>query len=552
MSAFRSLLRHVPDVIRRRLWVSLGVIALAAVAHGIALACLYPVCRDLVSGDHARLVRDSGIFAAATLITAGLSILGTRLGRSSGYAITEGLHKALGDSVGSMPLSRVEHRGPGHFSRLASTDVMHIVTLPAHLAEPFCAAVLTPLATIGVIACFDVRVALVACLVVPFVVAAYVISGCLVVRSDAHVHRSAAAASSAIMEFAYAQPLLRSTGANTRQAGTVQTRLAQLRAASNRQIATAMPALGGYTLTLQLAATGLVLALASQADEMDVATLTVLAIAIARTVEPAAAAGEMGAALRLSLAASARYQETLDEPSVPEPTIPTELPSHREHAPSDGSVPAVEFVDVWAGYGDEPTLRACQLRVPVGSVTAIVGPSGVGKSTALKLITRMMDADRGQVRLFGVDTRELGSEQVASLVAPMSQNSFLVNDTLMENLRFAAPDASDADVRRAARWARADEVADRLDGGWDALVGERGRLLSGGERQRVALARAYLKPAPILVLDEPTSALDGRTQHEILRYAPEAFAGRTVVIVTHDRRLTQLADQVIDLGASMS
>lgn len=549
MKAFFSLLRHVPTELRRRLWVALLVIALAAVTHGVTLALLYPVCRDLVSGETGQLSRDGGIFALAVLVTVALSVLGTRLGRSSGYAITEGLHTALGNSVSAMPLARVEHIGPGHFSRLASTDVMHIVTLPAHLAEPFCAAVLTPVATIGVMACFDLRLAVVACLLIPFVVAAYIISGRLVVRSDAQVHESAAAASSAIMEFAHAQPLLRSTGANTRQAGAVEQRLAQLRDASGRQVATAMPALGGYTLTLQLAATGLVVALAASSPGMDVATLAVLAVAIARTVEPAATAGEMGAALRLSVAACARYQRTVDEPSVPEPESPAKPEFPDAATPSADVTPAVEFADVQAGYGAEPTLRDCTLRIPTGSVTAIVGPSGVGKSTALKLITRMMDVDDGQVRLFGVDTRELGSKQVAALVAPMSQNSFLLNDTLMENLRFAAPDASDADVRRAAAWARVDEIAERLDGGWEALVGERGRLLSGGERQRVALARAYLKPAPILVLDEPTSALDGRTQQEILRHAPEAFTGRTVVIVTHDRRLMQVADQVIDLGA---
>jgi ATP-binding cassette subfamily B protein len=219
-------------------------------------------------------------------------------------------------------------------------------------------------------------------------------------------------------------------------------------------------------------------------------------------------------------------------------------------APDAVAMPAlqrgVEFEDVSFAYdAQQPTLRNVSLTASAGAITAIVGPTGSGKSTLMSLLLRLYDADAGSIRVDGIDIRTIKLDSLRANVAIALQENLLFGTTIRENIRYAVPDASDEAVREAARVAAADEFIERLPDGYDTLLGERGAKLSTGQRQRLSIARAILKNAPILILDEPTAALDAETELRVLENLTRWGQGRAVFLITHRLSTIRRAQQVI-------
>ena len=185
-------------------------------------------------------------------------------------------------------------------------------------------------------------------------------------------------------------------------------------------------------------------------------------------------------------------------------------------------------------------LTGVSLSIPAGSTTALVGPSGAGKTTVTRLIARFHDVTAGTVRIGGADVRDVTSRELADHVALVFQDVYLLDTTIEENIRVGRPGATAGQVRDAARRARVDSIVARLPHGWDTRVGEGGRLLSGGERQRVAVARALLKDAPVLLLDEATASLDAENEASVHAALTELATSRTVLVIAH--RLDTIAD----------
>ncbi|MFE3754319.1 ABC transporter ATP-binding protein [Nocardia tengchongensis] len=214
-----------------------------------------------------------------------------------------------------------------------------------------------------------------------------------------------------------------------------------------------------------------------------------------------------------------------------------------------GSDIRFERVD-FAHAGAKPLFRGLDLDVPSGARIGLVGRSGGGKSTLTQLLLRMMDIDGGVIRIGGQDISRLRQRDLRSLLSYVPQDPAMFHRSLSDNIRFARPDATDAEVRRAAKAAHVTEFADGLPEGMNTLIGERGVKLSGGQRQRVALARAILRDAPILLLDEATSALDSESENLVQQALWELMEGRTALVVAH--RLSTVAGMdrliVLDRG----
>jgi ATP-binding cassette subfamily B protein len=185
-----------------------------------------------------------------------------------------------------------------------------------------------------------------------------------------------------------------------------------------------------------------------------------------------------------------------------------------------------------------------------GTTVALVGGSGVGKSTIAYLVTRMLDPDSGVVRLDGHDVRTLKLADLRRHVVLVEQEPTLLHATVAENIRYVRPDAGDADVRRAAEAAGIARFVDALPLGYQTLVGERGLAVSAGERQRIALARAFLADPAVLVLDEPTAALDALAQRQVIDGYQAVMRGRTTILITHRRELAMAADYVVVLDGA--
>ena len=202
------------------------------------------------------------------------------------------------------------------------------------------------------------------------------------------------------------------------------------------------------------------------------------------------------------------------------------------------------------GYGDAPdVVRGIDIAIPAGETHAIVGPTGAGKSTVLRLLLRFHDPRQGAVTLDGHDLRDLSYRSLRSAIGYVSQDVFLFQGTVRENLAFGRPDADDAAIVAAAELAEAHEFIEALPQGYDTIVGERGQKLSGGQRQRLSIARAILREPAVLLLDEATSAVDNETEAAIQRSLAHVAHGRTVVVIAHRLSTVRDADRIWVLEA---
>jgi ATP-binding cassette subfamily B protein len=238
--------------------------------------------------------------------------------------------------------------------------------------------------------------------------------------------------------------------------------------------------------------------------------------------------------------------------------VPHDL-SDREGAPDLVPVAGrVDFSNVRFAYpGREPVLNGLDLHIAPGQRVGLVGPSGAGKSTVLALLQRFYDVQQGRVLIDGQDISRVTQQSLRDMVAVVPQDISMFHRTVLENIRYARPDATREEVLEAASIARCRDFIEALPEGFDTMVGDRGVRLSGGQRQRLAIARALLKNAPILLLDEATSALDSESEHLIQAALDDLMRDRTVIAVAHrlstlrnfDRIVVMDGGTVVDDGA---
>ncbi len=226
---------------------------------------------------------------------------------------------------------------------------------------------------------------------------------------------------------------------------------------------------------------------------------------------------------------------------------------------------SIEFQEVAFSYPDLEVFSNLSLNIEPGKMTAIVGPSGAGKTTIFNLMARIVDPHAGQITLGGIDTQSMSKEELRTQIAVVAQESGIFDDTIRENIRFgkpgdvnefgepvAIPDspnqrATENEILEAAEQALVTDFTSKLPSGLDTQCGPRGSKLSGGQRQRIAIARAFLKPSPILLLDEPTSALDSSTEERLLQRLSERVKKQTIVVIAHRLTTVKNADHIVVL-----
>lgn len=541
----RALGREGSGPLRRLL----ALMVCASVLQGVAFALLVPLLRTLLSRGSGPAWPWVGAFAGCSLGFAVAQAACLSQGFTVGSRIARVLHRRLADQALDLPVGWFSGTRAAELARLASQDVIQVMNMPAHLLRPLVSSVLTPVTILVAVFFFDWRVAGVLLLCAPVLLGVHVWSTSVVRRLDRGRDAAIDESADRVLEFAQNQPVLRAFGRTVDGYADLEQALRAEALADRALIVRGVPGLVSFAFAARMVfALVLALQVAWALDgTLAAPALIALVVLTGRLVDSVSAAADLGAGLRIARNNLERLTAVLDEPRFPQsadPRVPEGTGVEFDHVHFAYPQPSAPGA---AGTAAALVLNGVTFRLPERGLTALVGPSGAGKTTVAWLLARFWDTTAGTVRIGGVDVRDIAPERLAATVAVVFQDAYLFDGTIEDNVRVGDPHASPAGLGHAAGISGLDRVVAELPDGWATRVGERGTALSGGQRQRISIARAILKDAPVLILDEATAALDPENE-AILESAITALAAdKSLLVIAHRLRTVLAADQILVL-----
>lgn len=457
------------------------------------------------------------------------------------------MHRAIGDKVASLPLGSFRPDTAGKTSRLVSRELMVLGEVFAHMYSPFVASILTSLTMLVGITVFSPLLGLACLAAIPIIIGGLYVSRYFLRAGTAIEESPARELSHRIVEFATKQGALRACGRSA-TFEPLQHAEDTYGAAARRSLirSTIGQIINGMAAQVVVVALICAIALLAVGGRVSSVEAIVAIGLLLRFTQVLVDVGMLASAFEIKRPVLNLSHEILSAPELPSPD---EGESYRLPPGTSGATVALEDVS-FSYQADHPVLRGVSFQVEPGTMTAIVGPSGCGKTTIARLVARFYDVDSGSVRVGGGDVREWSTPDLMAQLSLVFQDVYLFDDTLEANVRVGRADASEVDVREAARLSGVDEIVARLPLGWDTPVGEAGRALSGGERQRVSIARALLKAAPIVLFDEATSALDPDNESHITDAMDALRRDATLIVIAHKLDTITAADQIVVLDES--
>lgn len=535
LKTFIHLLGEDAPILRRYAWM----VVVYGVLCGLTITALVPVLAHLLGGEVQWTVPWLTVLLAGVLVCWVLRRYVEQAGVRVGVAILQGARHRLGDHVARLPVGWFTPQNTARLGHVVTQGMMAVAQLPAHVFTPVIAGVVTPMVLVIALFVLHWPLGLIALVALPLLAGVLALTSRLSRRADDAFYCRFAEASQRVVEFAQAQSVLRAfngEGGSTRwleqvfeQQHQSGTRLIWLSAGSAVLNVWAVQAV--FAALLIAVALWMSGHLGGGLATGETIAVIVSLLLVSRFIDSLLEVAGYGEVLRGARGQLEAIRELFDVEPLPEPDAP------------------VELRDVHFRYAaDEPeVLRGVSLRIPPGSMTALIGESGSGKTTLVRLIARFFDAGQGSVLVGGVDVRQMSGAQLAGQISQIFQDSYLFTGSIDENIRIGKPDASDAEVMEAARLAGVAEIIARLPQGLDTPVGEGGARLSGGERQRIAIARALIKDAPILLVDEATAALDAENQAAIAEALARLRGRRTLIVIAHQLSTVAMADQIVVL-----
>lgn len=542
---------------------------IVGVVRGLSLIAFIPAAIALTSGRPAW-----GMNLTAWLIVLALCALASFITEyllaMRSYMVSfdflSNMHRAIGDKVASLPLGSFRADTAGKMSRLVSRELMLLGEMFAHMYSPFIAAIVTSLTMLVGITVFSPALGLVCVLAIPVIAGGVWVARTCLNSGSALKEPPAQELSHRIVEYATKQGALRACGRSSSYKPLERAEDTYGKAARRSLIReTIGQVVNG--MAAQVVVVSLIIAIGLLAVGGSVSPVeAIVSIGLLlRFTQILVDIGTLASAFETRRPVLDLSHEVLSAPELPilpassdqdpsssdqDPDSPDQNPASPYQDPSlSGS--AVVLTDVSFAYeADHPVLRGVSFQVAPGTMTAIVGPSGCGKTTIARLVARFYDVDAGSVSVGGRDVRQWDTAQLMAQLSLVFQDVYLFDDTLEANVRIGRAEASDDDVKEAARLSGVDEIVERLPLGWKTRVGEGGRALSGGERQRVSIARALLKAAPIVLFDEATSALDPENENRITDAMGALRRNATLIVIAHKLDTITAADQIVVLDHS--
>ena len=546
LKTLMQLLGDDARLFRRYAWMAV----LHGLLGGLVVTALVPVLSRLLAGDVRGAAAWLAVLLAGVVLCWAWQRQVEKAGLGLGAAVLRVARHRLGDHVARLPVGWFTPENTARLNHVVSQGMMEVAQLPAHVFTPVFSGAVAPVAVVAALFALDWRMGLIALLALPLLAAVLWATARMARRADERLQRSMAGASQRMVEFAQAQSVLRAFNGEGGGTRWLEQALGRQRAsgAQSIRLSALSGVLNGWAVQAVFAALLVAGALwldeslggaAAQGMGMAAAIPVIVALLLAcRHVDPLLEVAGYADSLRAARVQLDAVRDILAVQPLPEPAVP--------QAPRDASV---ELRDVVFRYapGQPEVLRGLSLRVEPGSMTALVGASGSGKSSVLRLIARFFDVQQGSVLVGGIDVRQIAGERLAGQISQIFQDSYLFQGSIADNIRMGRPQASDAEVMEAARQAGVAEIIERLPQGLDTPVGEGGARLSGGERQRIAIARALIKDAPILLVDEATAALDAENQAAIAQALARLRGRCTLIVIAHQLSTVAMADQIIVL-----
>ena len=505
----------------------------------VPVALLYYLVRDYMAGN----LGDKVLFyVAGCLITFVLIGISTYIQYNATFLSTyveSGVRRVtLAEKLRKIPLSFFGKKDLSDLTSTIMNDCAQMETASSHfIPELFGACISTALIAVGLFF-FDWRMAIAALWVLPV---SFLIVGC-----SGKVQKSLNK-KQMVLKMACADGIqeclenVRDLQAYNTQEDYMKGLTAKIKAVEKHAIVTELGTavfVGSSQMILKLgiATVALVGGVLLAKGELDILTFFMFLMVVSRIYDPMQVSLQNLAAVIASGVQSDRLDEILSH----------EVQDGTNTMKHDGY--DIEFSNVGFSYetGDV-VLKDVSFVAKQGAVTALIGPSGGGKTTVSRLASRFWDANRGSITVGGMDISKVDPETLMSLYSIVFQDVTLFNNTILENIRIGKMDATDEEVIAAAKLAHCDEFAEKLSDGWNTVIGENGSELSGGERQRISIARAFLKDAPIILLDEATASLDVDNETMIQESLSRLIKDKTVMIIAHRMRTVANADKIVVL-----
>lgn len=479
----------------------------------------------------------AGWMALALLGKYLLYTLAYYLSHSAAYHILMHTRQTLARRLVWAPLTWLQQHGSGALKKLLMQDVERLEQFIAHHLVEMTAAIVAPILVAVVLLWIDWRLAVAALATLPLAILFQSIAMRDMDSYMAEYQREVGELNSASIEYLRNMRVMKTFRQDARSFARMRDGLRRYHDLSLRVARSTVP---GWSIFMVLLNANIVLLLPvglwlAQHHQIALSEL-LLALVLGN--------GMLKPLFKL-MRFQAQIREILDGVRRMHPLLDMREPEPRATATVENF--DLSFDGVCFGYGKVPVLRDLSFSIPAGRVTALVGPSGAGKTTVASLLGGLIEPEHGEVRIGGVPLAEIGEAQRAGLISVVAQDTFLFRGSLLENLRLGRPDADEVAVRRALRIAQAEEFVEALPDGWHTEVGEQGISLSGGERQRIAVARALLADTPILVLDESTAFADSRTERRFLQALGEACPDKTLLIIAHRLYTVKDASQIVVL-----
>ena len=528
---------------KKRMALSVMLSVLSVAAGLVPFYCMYRLIGLFAAGEATAegLAMWCGLSLVVYAVKILLFSLSTGISHSMAYTILEALRLRLADRFLHAPLGDVEGHSIGEIKSMMVDKIENLEPPLAHMIPEGAGHIVLPVVSIAALLMIDWRLALVSLVTFPLSLICMGLTFKISGESFNQYDKSSSYMNSTIVEYIEGIEVIKAFG----RAGV-----------SYEKYAAAITDFRTFVVKW-LTSTFVTMKLSFALFPSTLIGTLPVALALVGSGKIAAPEAALAVMLSMSMVGSLAklevfsenmrqvkctvesLEEFLDMPSLPEPAQRAEVKS------ADVELKGVRFS--YTGKTEDEVLHGVDLKLPAGSFTALVGPSGGGKSTMAKLIARFWDVSDGAIAIGGVNVKDMPLSQLSELVSFVTQDNFLFRCSLLENIRLGNPNATDDEVKAAARAAQCEEFIAKLPQGYDTPAGEAGKRLSGGEKQRIAIARMMLKNAPIVILDEATAFTDPENEDKIQRSIAALTKGKTLLVIAHRLSTIRSADNIVVL-----